>query len=931
MPLITKKTNLRSLKFGMGQASDRPGGGYSNQPYIVKPIPDYDDDGSNIFNTGGPDSLLRGGLMAPIKSINDVSRLTQMFFDFKSPNGLLFVAKQNVLSRSSVKTEASVGLGTAGGAVNQGVYLPTSTIAQAGVGFLGAHGNLLGINPASPGNGDPSYLQQLSSGGLVRYEDAAKNANKEDKNRFSTTLESITKTLNPLFFLNQKLLLGSESPQEPEFIETFTPSTTSGNFKNRLLDVWYNKQQQKSGDTIVLEYGGGPGSILGIGKTKIPFADQRTGINNPLAISNPSYFYSGGGRSAEIERNLEGKLKGVTNISSISPLLSTENQKEIKNFDYTPNNTVGGESFVGDRYPLESKSTYRPSPIEGTGSYLSSITSGTNQQDTNNSDNNTSLETPENSLLSPFTANNDLISTVIPESERKTYASTPQQPPSNSYLLNTSQSQQIDSNNPDNNDLLADQNELSPFTVNNDLISTVIPESERKTYASTPQQPPSSSYFTSLTSSNFTQSNHESLSEDRTTDIDEGQALSRFTINNKLIDEVVTEIPLREYASSKNSIPPNITYVGELLSDSDAKGATIDYNKLISRIPNSENSILPIDSYLNAYSFNVYDTVKGSNSSWPSNSPLQYGENANNSLTWNQSQIIGEEKNTGIGSGKPSLQDFRKKLIDENELTTSTIMSLAPDYNTKNIERRVGLGDPGKTLPSVLKYSINGVALDKINASGFTSGTVPDHGGERNDLAKFSIGILRNDGTGVSDYLNFRAFINSFDDKYNADWGETQYVGRGDKFYNYKGFNRSVSMGWTVYAQSKAELIPMYKKLNFLASSLAPDYSSGGYMRGNLARLTVGGYLYNTLGIIKSISYTVPQESTWEIGINDDGMDFDNSVKELPHMINVTGFDFIPIENTIPQKGKTRFITLTNGGNTNWGDGNVDMPIPSTE
>ena len=258
-------------------------------------------------------------------------------------------------------------------------------------------------------------------------------------------------------------------------------------------------------------------------------------------------------------------------------------------------------------------------------------------------------------------------------------------------------------------------------------------------------------------------------------------------------------------------------------------------------------------------------------------------------------------------------------------------MSLAPGYNTKNIEGRVGLGDPGKAK-NILKYSINEkeplvfAALDKINASGFTSDKTPDHI-SRNDLVKFSIGILRNDGNGISDYINFRAFINEFSDKYSADWGEVQYIGRGDKFYNYKGFNRSVSMGWTVYAQSKAELIPMYKKLNFLASSLAPDYSSGsgpGYMRGNLARLTVGGYLYNTLGIIKSISYTVPQESTWEIGIDEEGKS-DHSVKELPHMISVTGFDFTPIENTIPQKGKTRFITLTNGGNTNWSSG-MQMP-----
>ena len=80
----------------------------------------------------------------------------------------------------------------------------------------------------------------------------------------------------------------------------------------------------------------------------------------------------------------------------------------------------------------------------------------------------------------------------------------------------------------------------------------------------------------------------------------------------------------------------------------------------------------------------------------------------------------------------------------------------------------------------------------------------------------------------------------------------------------------------------------------------------------SIKRLTVGGYLYNQLGIIKSISYTIPQESTWEIGISETG-GYDASVKELPHMINVTGFDFVPIENTVPQYGLTRFINLKRG------------------
>ena len=117
-------------------------------------------------------------------------------------------------------------------------------------------------------------------------------------------------------------------------------------------------------------------------------------------------------------------------------------------------------------------------------------------------------------------------------------------------------------------------------------------------------------------------------------------------------------------------------------------------------------------------------------------------------------------------------------------------------------------------------------------------------------------------------------------------------------------------------AQSKAELIPMYRKLNYLASGMAPTYSSGGFMQGNLARLTVGGYIFNQLGIIKGITYDVPQESPWEIAINESGGS-DRSVKELPHMIKVTNFEFVPIQDFVPARGE-RFISLSNGYNNNY-------------
>ena len=831
MPLIDLKTNLKSIKFGIGTASDRPGGGYSNQPYIIKDIPPDSSDPSNIFNTGGPDSLLRGGLMAPIKSVNDVSRLTQMFFDLKSPNGLLFTAKQNVLSRSSVKTEASIGPGTAGGTVNQGVYLPSSTILQAGVGFTGTHLNLLGLNPFSPGLDNDSLSSQISNAGLIKYGTVAKINNEANSNTSTTTIETL-----------------------PDSNNKVVAQTTDGSFENRLLDVWYNKQQQKNDDPNIITYSGGPGSILGIGKTNIQFAGQsaseRTGINNPLSVSDPSFFYgTSNGRDEGIERNIDNKLKGVTSKSLTSSILSPENQELIKNFDTGSNNTVGGDKLVEERSPTEISSSIRPIVIDQPNSYISNV-----------------------------------------------------------KILGSSQK---DSNDPNNNPLIEDQTDaatgqkLSPFTVNNNLINQVVPEDQIKSYASVRDESIDRTLSGSLSNklSGITTTASAYLPNTNLDNLDQSLIPQRITQQQLVLGPTgrsSEEISLATGVTSAGEVP-RVTYTNIL-----PEGASAFYNKLVVNV--SPSGLANNSGFEQGNGFSVYNSSDVGDSLWPVNTDLQ---KANNSSTYTQTQIIREANNTGKLSGNPEIKDFRKTLIQGG----STINSLAPDYNLENIENRVGLGSPGKKNTTT-SYAGNTRVLDKINASLFYEDTSPDHKTDKNDLVKFSIGVLKNDGTGNSKYMHFRSFINSFSDDYSADWGDVQYVGRGDKFYNYKGFSRSIKMSWTVHAQSKAELIPMYKKLNFLASSLAPDYSSGGFMRGNLIRLTVGGYLYNQLGILKSISYTIPNESTWEIGINDTGGS-DSDVKELAHMIEVTGFDFIPIESKIPQLD-SRFIALSNGSNNNY-------------
>jgi hypothetical protein len=324
---------------------------------------------------------------------------------------------------------------------------------------------------------------------------------------------------------------------------------------------------------------------------------------------------------------------------------------------------------------------------------------------------------------------------------------------------------------------------------------------------------------------------------------------------------------------------------------------------------------------------------------------------ANGSVTYNQKQI--EEAPYGTGNndskkvGAPRIQDFRKILRENQNLPPlnkqqgekNGALAKAPDYSTENYERRVNIGGtnnmgPGNSEGKNLLSYTNGSGIgpiDKINALPIYRSKNVEDSKPINDLVKFRIAAIDNNAPDFKTFMHFRAFIDSFSDSYTGEWDSVRYIGRGEKFYNYKGFDRTISLAFTVAAQSKQELIPMYKKLNYLASNLAPDYSEFGYMRGPLIELTMGGYLYNQVGFITQLTYDIPEDSPWEIGLSDTGGE-DSTVKELSHMIRVTGFSFTPIHNFVPQKqglgfgglnevttyGPQRYIALTAGGKSNY-------------
>lgn len=218
-PLISLKTNLKSLKYG----GDEKGGGSSNQPYIKQSL-------ANLDDSLAPVPILGEAELKVLRGLDDVSRISQFFVDTKSAKGILFTTNQNLLSRSSVKTEASYGLAYGGGsdpgtvnvvgtgAVNEGIYSPSSTILQVGASGLGSHFLKQGLDPTG----------QIDNLSIRKYSTVVGKTKPLENNR-----------LNKLF-------------------------------NTKVRD--YNLDQ----DIFLYEYSGGPGSFLGIGKTQINFS-QRTG------------------------------------------------------------------------------------------------------------------------------------------------------------------------------------------------------------------------------------------------------------------------------------------------------------------------------------------------------------------------------------------------------------------------------------------------------------------------------------------------------------------------------------------------------------------------------------------------------------------------------------------------------------------------------
>ena len=122
-------------------------------------------------------------------------------------------------------------------------------------------------------------------------------------------------------------------------------------------------------------------------------------------------------------------------------------------------------------------------------------------------------------------------------------------------------------------------------------------------------------------------------------------------------------------------------------------------------------------------------------------------------------------------------------------------------------------------------------------------------------------------------YIPFRATVKGISEGATAFWDELRFIGRADQLYSYNGFSRTLNFSFNVVINSVTELLPSWKKINYMASAVKPsNYTTGQFINQKFNRFIVPPMFMLTIGdlykfqpiLITSITINIPEDASWE-------------------------------------------------------------------
>lgn len=151
---------------------------------------------------------------------------------------------------------------------------------------------------------------------------------------------------------------------------------------------------------------------------------------------------------------------------------------------------------------------------------------------------------------------------------------------------------------------------------------------------------------------------------------------------------------------------------------------------------------------------------------------------------------------------------------------------------------------------------------DMINRSSKSTKEANDYLNDR-DLIPFWI---RSKSTG--DTMHFRSIITGLSETVSPSWSTNKFFGNPFNFYTFDSVERSVSFTLTTYCLNPDELSKMWTKIEFLTDIAYPSINSlktkQRFVTPPIIDFRLGDMYDKKIGFIESLTYTIPDNSTWE-------------------------------------------------------------------
>jgi hypothetical protein len=114
----------------------------------------------------------------------------------------------------------------------------------------------------------------------------------------------------------------------------------------------------------------------------------------------------------------------------------------------------------------------------------------------------------------------------------------------------------------------------------------------------------------------------------------------------------------------------------------------------------------------------------------------------------------------------------------------------------------------------------------------------------------------------------FRATITGLTETFSPTWDPNKFIGNPFSFYTYTGIEKTLGFSFKVYSSNQKEHIAVWERLNFLTSLVYPQGYVDGAIVPPFIKFSMGDLYKDKDCFIESLTYTIPDDTTWEIGID---------------------------------------------------------------